>query len=191
MEVYKAITAVMAEIGTIGISKDKRAQSFNFRGIDDVLNALNPILSKNNLVLLPRVQERDSVERVTKSGSAIFYVTIKVEFDFVSAIDGTKHTVSTYGEAMDSSDKATNKAMSAAYKYACFQAFCIPTEVEDADEILHEVTPEPKEREQITDSRLAAAIAKIKSGEYSVERLLYSFNLTESQTKVLNEQVAQ
>ena len=35
---------------------------------------------------------------------------------------------------MDRSDKSTNKAMSAAFKYACFQTFCIPTEeMRDAD----------------------------------------------------------
>ena len=47
-----------------------------------------------------------------------------------------------FGEAMDSGDKATNKAMSAAYKYAAFQAFCIPTEGDnDADKTTHEVSP--------------------------------------------------
>jgi hypothetical protein len=47
-----------------------------------------------------------------------------------------------YGEAMDSGDKATNKAMSAAYKYACMQAFSIPTEGDnDADAHTHEVKP--------------------------------------------------
>ena len=62
------------------------------------------------------------------------YVTVDAEFDFVSALDGSKHTVRTFGEAMDSADKATNKAMSAAYKYAAFQAFAIPTEGDnDAD----------------------------------------------------------
>ena len=64
----------------------------------------------------------------------MFYVTVEAEFDLVSADDGSKHTIRTFGEAMDSGDKATNKAMSAAFKYAAFQAFCIPTEGDnDAD----------------------------------------------------------
>jgi hypothetical protein len=68
----------------------------------------------------------------------LFYVTVEAEFDFVSSQDGSKHTVKTYGEAMDSGDKATNKAMSAAYKYAAFQTFCIPTEGDnDADAHTH------------------------------------------------------
>jgi hypothetical protein len=67
-----------------------------------------------------------------------------VRFDFVSADDGSMHEVVTFGEAMDSGDKATNKAMSAAYKYACMQAFCIPTEGDnDADAKTHEVAADP------------------------------------------------
>ena len=78
-------------------------------------------------------------------GTALFYVTVRCEFDFVSSEDGSKHTVTTYGEAMDSGDKATNKAMSAAYKYACMQAFSIPTEGDnDADATTHEVKPAPR-----------------------------------------------
>ena len=71
-------------------------------------------------------------------------MTVEAEFDFVSAEDGSRHTVKTFGEAMDSGDKATNKAMSAAYKYAAFQAFSIPTEGDnDADAQTHEVAARP------------------------------------------------
>ena len=142
MEVYKAISEVAKELAQKGISKDGRnaAQGFNFRGVDAVYNALAPLLAKHQLCILPRCTERICVERVNAKGTALFYVTVKAEFDMVG-IDGSKHTIATYGEAMDSGDKATNKAMSAAYKYACFQAFCIPTEETsmDADADTHEV----------------------------------------------------
>jgi len=143
-KVYKAIAAVQAELATDGISKDHKnsQQGYNFRGIDDVYNALAPVLSKHGLCILPRILSREMIERQTKTGNALFYVTVDAEFDFVCAEDGSKHTVKTYGEAMDSADKATNKAMSAAYKYAAFQSFCIPTEGDnDADKTTHEVKP--------------------------------------------------
>lgn len=135
-EVYKAISAVQGELAKVGISKDRKnqQQGYMFRGIDDVYGALAPLLSSNNLSILPRVLSRECIERQTAKGGALFNVVVHVEFDFVSSIDASKHTVSMFGEAMDSADKATNKAMSAAYKYACFQAFCIPTEGDnDAD----------------------------------------------------------
>ena len=67
------------------------------------------------------------VERKSGTGKALFYVTVKMVFDLTSADDGSALRVGPiYGEAMDSADKATNKAMSAAYKYAVMQAFAIP-----------------------------------------------------------------
>ena len=145
-QVYEAIANVTELLSKEGISKDKKniQQGYAFRGIDDVYNALAPFLAKCKLCILPNVISRDVVERQTKSGSALFYVTVKVDFSFVSAQDSSEHHVITYGEAMDSGDKATNKAMSAAYKYACMQAFCIPTEGDnDADKHTHEVAPAP------------------------------------------------
>lgn len=141
-KVYAAISAVMERLSKEGIAKDKKntQQGYKFRGIDDVYNALAPHLSAAKLLILPRVLSRSVTERETKNGGALFYVVLDVEFDFVSAEDGSKHVVKVSGEAMDSGDKATNKAMSAAYKYACMEAFCIPTEGEnDADAATHEV----------------------------------------------------
>lgn len=161
MKVYQAIAEVAAELATRGISKDSRnqAQGFNFRGIDAVYNALAPLLAKHKLCILPRCISREYVERTNAKGNALFYVTVQAEFDLVSAEDGSKHTVSTFGEAMDSGDKATNKAMSAAYKYAAFQTFCIPTEETsiDADAEVHEV------RAQHDSVGLANAVNAIRS----------------------------
>ena len=144
MKVYKAIAAVVGEMSKIGISKDSKnsSQGYMFRGIDAVYGALSPLLAKHGLCVLPRVVDRTVTEQPTKSGGIAFYTILKVEFDFVAAEDGSKHTVCTIGEAMDTGDKSSNKAMSAAYKYACFQAFCIPTEGDnDADAHTHEAAP--------------------------------------------------
>lgn len=150
--VYQCIAAVSAEIAQTGISKDRKneQQHYKFRGIDDVYNALASVLAKHGLVILPRMVSRACVERTTKNGGVLFYTTVEAEFDFVSAADGSKHTIRTYGEAMDSGDKSTNKAMSAAYKYAAMQAFCIPTEGDnDADATTHgDIAPQ---RDAYTD----------------------------------------
>lgn len=140
--VYKAINEVMAEMAKYGISKDRKnqQQGYSFRGIDDVYNALCPAMSEAGLCMLPRVINRTTSERPTQKGGVLFYVVCEVEYDLVSTEDGSRHTIRVIGEAMDSADKATNKAMSAAYKYAAIQAFAIPVEGNpDADA----ETPEP------------------------------------------------
>jgi len=142
--VYQAIAEVQGELAKTGIAKNRTnlqpGANYSFRGIDDVYAALSPLLAKHKLVVIPRVTHRECVERKSAKGNPLFNVTVHAEFDFVSALDGTTHTAATFGEAMDSSDKATNKAMSAAYKYAAFMTFAIPTEGDnDADGTTHEI----------------------------------------------------
>ena len=143
-KIYESINKIQAALAKTGISKDRKnqQQGYAFRGIDDVYGALAPLLAEHGVCVFPRATERTCVERQTQRGGALFYVTVRVEFDFVSSIDGSVHTCITYGEAMDSADRATNKAMSAAYKYACLQTFCIPTEGDnDADATTHDIAP--------------------------------------------------
>ena len=154
-KVYQAISNVANEIiANGGIAKEKPAKEkgksiaygapdYAFRSIDQVYNALGPALVKHKLIILPRMIDRQVTERISSNGKTLFYVVVSGEFDFISTDDGSQVTIKTFGEAMDSGDKATNKAMSVAYKYAAFQAFCIPTEetIQDADTENHEVLP--------------------------------------------------
>ncbi len=142
--IYAVISACTADLLS-GVAKDQKnqAQNFRFRGIDQFMNAVAPVIARNGLVVLPRVQTKWQEERQTAKGGAIYFTHLHVAFDFVAVADGSLHTVETEGEAMDSADKSTNKAMSAALKYALMQAFMIPTEdMQDAD--AH--TPEPSVR---------------------------------------------
>lgn len=135
--VFACIAAVSSELARTGIAKDRTnaAQGFKFRGIDDVLNVAGPIMARNGLVVIPQIVQREVTERQTRGGAGVlFNVVVTAEFKFVSATDGSSTIVRTYGEAMDTGDKATNKAMSAAYKYAALLTFAIPTEGDnDAD----------------------------------------------------------
>lgn len=143
MSVYKAIHGVMSDLSKVGLSKDKTnsQQGFKYRGVDDVMNVVSSLLSKHGLLILPRVTKSECIERQSKSGSALFYTILNIEYDFVGVEDGSKHLVGPIvGEAMDSGDKSSNKAMSIAYKYACIQAFCIPIEGDnDPDATVHDV----------------------------------------------------
>lgn len=142
--VYTAINNVQAALAKIGISKDRKnaQQGYAFRGIDDVYQTIAPLFAENGLVVLPHYTERTCEERTTAKGGVLFYVTLKGQFKLVDITDGSSETCDLYGEAMDSADKATNKAMSAAYKYMCLQTFCVPTEGDnDADGTTHTVAP--------------------------------------------------
>ena len=126
-KIYEAIPAIMDEIGHIGKEKRNQQQGFMFRGIDQVMNTMKPLLAKHGVFVVPEVMDRQREERTTKSGSNLIYSILTVRYHFCAS-DGSEVVATTVGEGMDSADKASNKAMAIAFKYACFQVFCIPTE---------------------------------------------------------------
>jgi ERF superfamily protein len=126
--VYAAINAISAELAEHGIAKThvNEVDDYKYRSIDDLLDRLAPLLAKHRLCVLPRVCKRTLVERQDEGQHSLFHVSLKVAFTLTSVDDGSTHIVETYGEALDPSDKATAKAMTAAYKSAMVQTFCIP-----------------------------------------------------------------
>lgn len=188
LNVYQAIAKVQGELAKQGISKDRsnQQQGYKFRGIDDIYNALSPLLAESGLCILPRVMKREVTERHTQKGGVLFYVVIDMEYDFVSAGDGSKHTIAVCGEAMDSGDKATNKAMSAAYKYACLQTFSIPTEGDnDADATTHDVSkvksvfPNAAKRKEFMANLTAAYESAPTMDDLKMARSQYAAKLVE------------
>lgn len=146
--IYAAINAIMDEIGAIGKDKRNTQQNFQYRGIDDVMNALQPALVRHKVFVTPEVLDRHREERSTKTGTNLIYSVLTVRYTFY-AEDGSNVSATVVGEGMDSGDKASNKAMSVAFKYACFQVFCIPTEeMKDPDS---ETPPESKPKETLWD----------------------------------------
>ena len=146
-KIHKAIIGVMSEIGAIGKEKKNQQQGFLYRGIDDVMNALQPMLIKHGVFVMPEVLEQSREDRTSSKGNALIYSVCKIKYTFF-ADDGSSLSAITIGEGMDSGDKATNKAMAIAFKYACFQVFCIPTEE----------MPDPDAESHDLASRNAAAI---------------------------------
>ena len=152
-EIYQAIISAMSDIGVIGKEKKNAQQGFKYRGVDDVMNALQPVMVQHGLFVVPEIIDQKREERQTNRGGNLIYSVCTVRYTFY-AKDGSSVQCVVVGEGMDSGDKATNKAMSSAFKYACFQVFCIPTEeMKDPDAEVHTVAPreEPK---------IAAATAK-------------------------------
>src|SRR4029077_20138503 len=136
IKVLSAMNAVQQALVKIGIGKDQQnlQQGYKFRGIDDVFNAVGPLLAEHQLLILPKkISGWECKEHTNPKGNKVFHVKLNAEWHFKSVEDGSVEIIENVGEAMDSSDKATNKAMSAAYKYALIQAFAIPIEGEDHD----------------------------------------------------------
>jgi hypothetical protein len=149
--VYVAINAITAEFAANGIAKNRtnEVEDYKYRSIDDLLDRLAPLLARHRLCVLPRALERHVSERADEQNRLLLHVALRVSFTLTSVEDGTSHIVEAFGEALDGGDKATAKAMSAAYKAAMLQTFCITVcGVEDPDRASHRLSrhahgPEP------------------------------------------------
>lgn len=149
MNIYESITAVQSQVEFIG--KDKQVQSggsYRYRGVDQVLNTLHPLFAKHKIFAVPEVIDILTREqRETKSGGIMLYQVLKIKYTFY-AEDGSSVSAIVVGEAMDSGDKVSNKCMSVAYKYACFQILSIPTEetTQDPDDTNDPLPPKKETR---------------------------------------------
>lgn len=137
--IFEKIPLIMAEIGAVAKAHKNTAQNYAFRGIDDVLAAAQPVMAKHGVFSVPNVLESLTEERTSKNGGTLIFRLLKVQSRFY-ATDGSFFDAVTIGEACDSGDKASNKAMSAAEKYALIEVFKIPTqEPKDSENDSHEV----------------------------------------------------
>lgn len=143
--IYVAINQIMKE--TPAIAKNKSSsQGYTYRGVDQVLNALQDLLSKYGVFIVPTVLEETRENRKTSKGGDVIYTIMKIKYTFY-ATDGSFVESVVVGEAMDSGDKSSNKCMSVAFKYACFQVLCIPTEetTQDPDDSCEKLVEKEKE----------------------------------------------
>jgi hypothetical protein len=138
LPIAQAMSAIMKEVGAIAKKDKNTSQGFNFRGIDSVVNAVSPALQKYGVIVVPSVEDYEyATVEIGRNRTAMGHVKVKVTYTFIGSNgDSIKATV--VGEAMDSGDKATAKAMSVAFRTALLQALSLPTDEPDPDATSYE-----------------------------------------------------
>jgi hypothetical protein len=169
--IHELIPQAMAKVGAIAKGRKNQQQGYSFRGIDDAYAAFQPVFAELGIFVVPTVQNITREERQTKSGGALIYTTLTVKHTFYAS-DGSNLECVTVGEAMDSGDKSSNKAMSAAMKYALLEVFCVPTEEDnDTENHSHEVAPKNGGKDNKTPATKAAASTPTAVPHPAVEAL--------------------
>lgn len=161
--IVAAMLKVMGDVGAIGKNRKAPGLNYAFRGIDDILPELQPLFVKHGVLVTPRVLERERETVLTRGGSPMISVRLLVEHTF-KALDGSSVVATTLGEAMDTGDKASNKAMTAALKAALWESFSIPTHEADRDTEEHspEIAAPPKAKPPAKTSPVA--VPRTESG---------------------------
>lgn len=143
--IYVKIANILKETKAITKSEKNQQQGFKFRGIDNVMNELHELFSKNEVFILQEVKEFTTENRPTKSGGTNTFTRATITFRYMTT-DGSYVETTNVGEAADSGDKGMNKAMSIALKYSLLQMFLIPTEEQKDPDA---VTPEDTDFKQM------------------------------------------
>jgi hypothetical protein len=160
-QIHERIAAVCKEAKALGKDGKNQQQHYQFRGIEAVMNHLHPLFARHEIFILPTVLNNQSEERTTKAGSALIYRLVTVRFDFCTT-DGSQVSCVVTGESMDSGDKATNKALSAALKYALSQMLLLPYQEVDSEIDSPEVEPKAKGKPQSKPKARPDQLAKLK-----------------------------
>lgn len=187
MKIFKQLPLAAKQIGAIGKDKQNVQQGYRYRGIEDVMNAVHPAFIENGIICVSKVLDQKREERQTQKGGTLLYSILQVEFTFY-ADDGSSVQCVTVGEGMDSGDKASNKAMSAALKYALTQTCMIPFECIDSETDDHTVKHE-KQKPFMTAKQWADACLKFRNGEVTKERMEEFYTLTDEQKAELDKKI--
>ena len=122
--IHSKLAAIIGELPAIG--KESRVTGnfgYNYRGIEDILPAVKTLFAKHGVHVSPNHTLVSDEFGLGNKGNQR-RVVLHSGFSFYAA-DGSSFTCFTMGEAMDTQDKALNKAMTAAYKYALIQTLAI------------------------------------------------------------------
>lgn len=124
--IYPAMAAILAEVRAVGKTRTNEQQGYSFRGIDDFLNAMHGLMAKHGVFVTPDYEVLQEWQEQSRHGTTMSCVRIRGRFTFY-ARDGSSVEAQALGEGKDTSDKASYKAESGAFKYVLAQAFCVPT----------------------------------------------------------------
>lgn len=164
-KIYAAIAGVINDIGVVSKDKVNKQQGFKYRSVDDVYSVLNPALAKNKVFILPEILDETREIGTSKNGGRVVSVILKMKYT-VYAEDGSHIETILKGEAMDTGDKAINKAMAIAYKYLCFQLFCIPVEdMADPDAEIHDMDGKKDQTKNAGRGKASASGEKKREAE--------------------------
>ena len=147
MSLHRKLTEVMAAIDWQPKTGRNQQQNYSFVSVERIKDAVRTELAKQRVMVYTSTKTIERSEVTTRNGGTMSHVTIQGEVTFADGDSGEMFTVEAAGEAMDSGDKALNKAQTAMVKYALINTFLIPTG-DDPDQETPDVTErKPARRE--------------------------------------------
>lgn len=139
-QIHALISAIREDIGEIKKEKTGKTgvSKYKYRGVDDALNHVGRALTKHKVtpsVTVSDFQIETNIEDSKAKGKRfVYHATLRLTLR-LTAPDGSFVENTAAGEGVDwTNDKATNKAMAGAFKYACYLGLVLPVEEGELDD---------------------------------------------------------
>lgn len=129
-QIIAKMVRAMGKIGGLPKSGVNPVHRYTYIEAKEVFEAVRKACVSENLVIVPSVISEDRT-RTTSRGTPI--TTVNIEITVVDADSGETISMAWCGEAMDSEDKGTQKALTSAMKYGLMKLFLIGEGEEDPD----------------------------------------------------------
>lgn len=165
--VYVGLNQIMGDLKPI-VKRDINVpgqRGYQAFGVDDLFEALHDLFVQHRILLLPYVEDVTFREGETQKGGRAVDCHLIMRYDFVSAVDGSSHSVRFAGEARDTQDKSANKAAQQAIKYLLVESLLIVTGERDADHPVEELQSSRKPVHDLDTDDLIEQLAALHERE--------------------------
>jgi hypothetical protein len=138
-KIFTAMAAILKDFGFVAKSATNPHFKYNYRGVDDALGAIHPLMAKHGVFLTLVNMQAQFMDLPNQNVRCVVHATARFVAD-----DGSFVDASLVGEGVDKGDKALMKAQANGLKYVVWYTFCVPTtETKDS-----EAFPEPTDDEK-------------------------------------------
>ena len=201
--IFQRMQKITAEISTVAKNLEVGFGSSKYKAVGeaDILRAVKPIEEKFGVYSFPfdrEIIESGTMEKDGKNGRTVqLYLRVKTVYRFVCADTPTSYLdIVSYGDGVDTQDKAPGKAMTYSDKYALMKAYKIQTG-DDPDQYASEPQTSVQTQAQVTRSMMEDYVLRNYDSEnlrkmYDYYRVTKVSELTGDQLmKVYAQKVAQ
>lgn len=157
--IFQRMTMIVSELGVVAknLEIESSTKKYSAVGERDILDAVKPLEIKYGIFSYPVSREIVPMDEIKDK----VYLRVKTVYRFVNIDNPTEYIdMTTYGDGIDTYDKAPGKAMTYADKYALIKAYKISTgddpDQEPSPDDCQKVKKATKEQEEILRSLLPA-----------------------------------
>lgn len=185
MNIYEKMAEITAEINTVAKNLNvETGKGKSYRAVSeaDVLAAVKPIEKKHGVYSYPYereiVESGELVNQTQYGERKSLFLRVRTVYRFVNTEKPEEHLdIVTYGDGVDSQDKAPCKAMTYGDKYALLKAYKIQTGDDPDQNASGELVSQNIRTQKIGTDKISAISTRANNMGLPLETILHQYRL--------------